>query len=308
MTATTEARSALTPNPAHPGISRKLTLLLAVATGVIAANLYYAQPLPEVIARSLGTSSGAAGAIVTVPQLGFAAGLMLVLPLSDMVKRRSLLSALLLLDAAALAMVGLAPGFDVALAAYAVLGLANVAAQLLVPAAAQFVDDAQGGRAVATVISGLLTSMLLARTVSGLVTECIDWRPPFLAAAVLMSIVNVILRRALRDMDVRGAPVRRLAAGRHRGRNPDPRHRRAGSARAQPADHLRHRRGRVQPAQQHLHDLPLPGWRARFGRGVVRVDGGGVDRGLPHRAWGHRLRPGAVGPHRPPGKEAAEAG
>ncbi|MDN3027567.1 MFS transporter [Streptomyces sp. S.PB5] len=154
MAATTEARAVLTPNRVHPGISRRLTLLLAVATGAIAANLYYAQPLLDVIARSLGTSDGAAGAIVTVTQLGFAAGLVFVLPLADIVKRRSLLTALLLLDAAALTMVGLAPDLGVALAAYAVLGLANVAAQLLVPAAAQLADDAQRGRAVATVISG----------------------------------------------------------------------------------------------------------------------------------------------------------
>lgn len=201
MAATADARSALTPNRVHPGISRNLTLLLAVATGAIAANLYYAQPLLDVIARSLGTSAGAAGAIVTVTQLGFAAGLVFVLPLADIVKRRSLLTALLLLDAAALAMVGLAPGLGVALAAYAVLGLANVAAQLLVPAAAQLADDAQRGRAVATVISGLLTGMLLARTISGVVTEYIGWRPLFLGAAVLMTVVNVILRRALRTMD-----------------------------------------------------------------------------------------------------------
>lgn len=73
-------------------------------------------------------------------------------------------------------MVGPAPGLGVALAAYAVLGLANVAAQLLVPAAAQLADDTQRGRAVATVISGLLTGMLLARTISGLATEYIGWR------------------------------------------------------------------------------------------------------------------------------------
>ncbi|MER6186062.1 hypothetical protein [Streptomyces sp. NPDC001652] len=142
MAATTDARSAVTPNRVHPGMSRRLALLLAVATGAIAANLYYAQPLLEVIARSLGTSAGAAGAIVTVTQLGFAAGLVFVLPPADIVKRRSLLTALLLLDAAALAMVGLAPGLGVALAAYAVLGLANVVAQLLVPAAARLADAA----------------------------------------------------------------------------------------------------------------------------------------------------------------------
>ncbi|WP_433446684.1 MFS transporter [Streptomyces sp. CA-142005] len=187
----------------HPGISRGMTLLLATATGAIAANLYYAQPLLEAIARSGGTSAGAAGGIVTVTQLGFALGLLFVLPLADIVERRSLLTVLLLLDAAALAAVGLAPGPAIALVAFATLGLANVAAQVLVPAAAHLADDAQRGRTVASVISGLLAGMLLARTVAGIVTELVGWRPLFLGAAGLMIVVNLVLRRALRGMDVR---------------------------------------------------------------------------------------------------------
>ncbi|MEU5324573.1 hypothetical protein AB0G67_48890 [Streptomyces sp. NPDC021056] len=165
MAATSDARSAVTPNRVHLDMSRRLTLLLllAVATGAIAANLYYAQPLLDVIARSLGTSAGAAGAIVTVTQLGFAAGLVFVLPLADIVKRRSLLTALLLLDAAALAVVGLAPGLGVALAAYAVLGLANVAAHLLVPAAAQLAD-ACSACAAATAQAAVVPDTALGRT------------------------------------------------------------------------------------------------------------------------------------------------
>ncbi|KOV76396.1 MULTISPECIES: MFS transporter [unclassified Streptomyces] len=208
MSQTDEARPATPAAPAHPGISRALTLLLAVATGAIAANVYYAQPLLAVIARSLGTSTGAAGAVVTVTQLGFAVGLVCVLPLADIVKRRSLVSVLLLLDAAALAAVGFAPRLAVALVAFAALGLANVAAQVLVPTAAHLADDTQRGRTVATVISGLLTGMLLARTVAGIVTELVGWRPLFLGAAVLMILVNVVLRRALHGIDAApGRPV-----------------------------------------------------------------------------------------------------
>ncbi|MEV5177525.1 MFS transporter, partial [Streptomyces flaveolus] len=89
----------------------------------------------------------------------------------------------------------------VALVAFAALGLANVAAQVLVPAAAHLANDEQRGRTVATVISGLLTGMLLARTVAGVVTQLIGWRPLFIGAAVLMIVVNVVLRRALHGID-----------------------------------------------------------------------------------------------------------
>ncbi|MEU3985577.1 MFS transporter [Streptomyces sp. NPDC026672] len=204
-----------TAAPAHgtstaaPGLTRSMTLLLAVATGAIAANLYYAQPLLDVLARSLHTSAGTAGLVVTVTQLGFAAGLVFVLPLGDLVRRRALLTGLLLLDAAALAAVGLAPDLPLALGAFAVLGLANVAAQVLVPAAAHLAHDDQRGRTVATVISGLLTGMLLARTVAGAVTGLVGWRPLFLGAAALMLVVTAVLRRALRGVDA--APSGRMS-------------------------------------------------------------------------------------------------
>ncbi|MFJ8158918.1 MFS transporter [Streptomyces sp. NPDC094468] len=190
------------------GISRPLTVLMTVATGAIAANLYYAQPLLNMLARSLGISGGAAGALVTVTQFSFAVGLVFVLPLADIFSRRSLLTALLLLDAAALAAVGFAPGPACALAAFAALGLANVAAQVLVPAAAHLANEAQRGRVVATVISGLLTGMLLARTVAGPVTDIVGWRSLFLAAAGLMIIINLVLRHALGGAD--SAPSRSI--------------------------------------------------------------------------------------------------
>ncbi|WP_330342167.1 MFS transporter [Streptomyces sp. NBC_00557] len=211
MSQTAPARSAPAAASARPGISRGMTVLLATATGAIAANMYYAQPLLDVIARSVGISAGAAGVLVTVTQLGFALGLVFVLPLADIVRRRSLLTVLLMLDAAALAAVGAAPCPTVALVAFAALGLANVAAQVLVPAAAHLADDAHRGRTVATVISGLLTGMLLARTVAGIATELVGWRPLFLGAAALMVTLAMVLRRALHGMDA--LPGRRLGYG-----------------------------------------------------------------------------------------------
>ncbi|WP_437044028.1 MFS transporter [Streptomyces sp. enrichment culture] len=172
-----------------------------MATGTIAANLYYAQPLLDTMARSFDTSPDTAGLIVTVTQIGFAVSLVLVLPMADLVRRRPMLTVLLALAAAALATVGLASRLPVALAAFATLGLVNVAAQVLVPTAAQLANDDQRGRTVATVISGLLTGILLARTVAGVVASLVGWRPLFLGAAVLMAVVAVVLRRALRDAD-----------------------------------------------------------------------------------------------------------
>lgn len=178
-------------------LSRPVVWLLAAATGAIAANLYYAQPLLHVIAATFGVSSGAAGLLVTLTQIGFAAGLLLVLPLADVVNARKLFSILLVIDAAALAVVASAPNLTVAVIGFAVVGLANVAAQVIVPLAASMASDEERGRVVGTVITGLLVGILVARTVSGLVSQVVGWRPLFLAAAVLMIVVAVVVRSVL---------------------------------------------------------------------------------------------------------------
>lgn len=160
------------------------------------ANLYYVQPL-HLIATTFGVSNGAAGLLVTVTQIGFAVGLVLLLPLADVVNGRRLFSALLVVNAAGLAVVASAPDITVAITGFAVVGLTNVAAQVIVPVAASMASDGQRGRVVGTVITGLLAGILLARTVSGLISQAVGWRPLFYAAAGLMIVVLVVVRAML---------------------------------------------------------------------------------------------------------------
>src|SRR4051795_12321958 len=90
------------------GLSTPLTLLFATATGLVVANLYYSQPLLHLVSEQLGVSSAAAGLIVTVGQLGYAAGLLLIVPAGDLVQRRPLIVGLLCACATALVGVALA--------------------------------------------------------------------------------------------------------------------------------------------------------------------------------------------------------
>ena len=115
------------------GLSARLVVLLAVACGATVANLYYAQPLLDTIARALNVSSGTAGLLVTATQAGYVAGLLFIVPLGDLLQRRRLVSRLLALDALALAVAAAAPSFGVLAAALAVVGVTSVAAQVLVP-------------------------------------------------------------------------------------------------------------------------------------------------------------------------------
>ena len=179
------------------GISRGLVLLLATACGTAAANLYYAQPLLHTLARAFGVSNGTAGLLITISQLGYVVGLMLLVPLGDLHERRNLISATMLVTAAALGLAAAAPGFAVLGAALAVVGVTSVVAQIVVPMSSSLSADHERGSVVGTVMSGLLIGILLARTVSGLIAAAAGWRMVFWFAAAAMVLLAATLRRAL---------------------------------------------------------------------------------------------------------------
>jgi predicted MFS family arabinose efflux permease len=180
-----------------PGISRPLVILLAVSCGATVANLYYAQPLLSDIAKAFGVSDGSAGLLVTVSQICYAIGLVFIVPLGDLADRRPLVVRLLLLCALALGLTAAAPGFALLAVGLGIAAVASVVVQILVPFASILAPPEDRGRIVGMVVSGLLSGILLARTVSGIVAGLIDWRAPFVVAAVLMVVLAAALWRAL---------------------------------------------------------------------------------------------------------------
>jgi predicted MFS family arabinose efflux permease len=183
------------------GLSSRLVLLLAVACGATVANLYYAQPLLDTIAHGLHVSPGMAGLLVTATQAGYVTGLVLIVPLGDLLQRRRLVSRLLVIDAFALAAAAVAPSLGVLAAALAVVGVSSVAAQILVPFASTLAAEEERGRVVGRVMSGLLLGILLARTVAGAVAEVGGWRLIYALAAAAMLVLAPLLRRSLPDVE-----------------------------------------------------------------------------------------------------------
>ena len=173
------------------------TLLFAVAGGAAVGNLYWAQPLLDFISRDLHASPASAGWLVTATQVGYAAGIVLIVPLGDVLARRRLVPVIMTCAAVALVGCALAPSFAVLLLAITVLGLTTVAGQILIPLAGDLTDDAHRGRVVGTVVSGLLTGILVSRTISGLVAGAAGWRAIFAAAAAVDILLAILLYRAI---------------------------------------------------------------------------------------------------------------
>jgi predicted MFS family arabinose efflux permease len=180
-----------------------MVLLFAVACGVSAANLYYAQPLLPQIGRSLHTGAGETALVVTAAQVGYGLGLALLVPLGDVLVRRRFVPGILVVAALALLAAAAAPNIVVLIAAVAVAGICSVAAQVLVPFSATLADDDQRGRVVGTVMSGLLVGILLARTVSGLIADAAGWRTVFVVAAGVVLSMAALLHRRLPGEQVR---------------------------------------------------------------------------------------------------------
>ncbi|MGW8378286.1 MFS transporter [Streptomyces sp. ODS28] len=184
-----------TASPSGPG--RATVLLMSVAVGLCVASNYYAQPLLDTIARDLRLSSAAASLVVTVAQVGYAVGLVFVLPLGDLLERRRLICGLTLATAGSLALTAFASNTPLLLTGTALTGLLSVTAQVLVPFAADLAAPERRGQIVGTVMSGLVLGMLLARTASGALATLGGWRTVYGVAAVAMVVLTLALRRAL---------------------------------------------------------------------------------------------------------------
>jgi predicted MFS family arabinose efflux permease len=191
-------------------MSRGLTLLFAVAGGFAVGNLYWAQPLLTKVSTALGVTTGAAGFLVTVTQIGYAAGVFLVVPLGDILNRRRLIPGILVCSSLALAASAAAPTFSILLATLGCVGLTTVSGQLLTPLAGDLARDDQRGSVVGTVVSGLLTGILASRTISGLLADALGWRAIYIAAAVVAAIIAILLSRALPHL----APRSQVSYGR----------------------------------------------------------------------------------------------
>ncbi|HEX4508943.1 MAG TPA: MFS transporter [Burkholderiaceae bacterium] len=194
---------------AAPEAPRGLVMLLAAACGLIVANIYYGQPLAGPIAHALGLPVAAAGLVVTLAQLGYGLGLFFVVPLGDLLENRRLVLVLQAASALALAAAALSRSAGPFLAASFVIGVSSVAVQVLVPYAAHLAPEAQRGRVVGNVMSGLLLGIMLARPVASLVAQLTSWPVVFGASSVLMVSVGVVLARRLPPR----APTTRMRYG-----------------------------------------------------------------------------------------------
>ena len=171
--------------------------LLAAGAGLAVAALYYSQPMLGELGADLGASARQIGLVPTLTQLGYAAGIFLLAPMGDRYDRRRIILAKAAALVVALLAAGAASSIPLLWIASLAVGLAATLAQDIVPAAATLAPEAQRGKIVGTVMTGLLMGILLSRVVSGVVASHFGWRAMFVAAAVSLAAFAAVAARAL---------------------------------------------------------------------------------------------------------------
>ncbi len=179
------------------GIRPGLVALLALAAGVSVGNIYYVQPLLPKLAVHFAASPRAIGYVPMLTQVGYAAGLLLFIPLGDVVERKRLILTLFACSAAALVASAAAPSLAWLAGASFLVGLAAVVPHVALPLATHLAAPSERGRVIGVVMSGLLAGILVARAVSGVVATAVGWRAVYLLAAVVMVVLGIALRSLL---------------------------------------------------------------------------------------------------------------
>jgi predicted MFS family arabinose efflux permease len=172
-------------------LGRPLVLLMAVASGVTVANLYYAQPLLEELSRFFHVSQSGMGSGAMLIQIGYALGLLFLVPLADIRERRSLIITVLICSIGAVLLVSFSSSIGLFLLSSLLLGITSIVPQLLVPLAAQLAHPSERGKAIGNVMSGLLIGILLSRVLSGTVGSALGWQAVYRLAAVMIALLTI---------------------------------------------------------------------------------------------------------------------
>ena len=185
------------------GIPRHLLLMMAVLAGFTVANLYYNQALLELISQGIGITQAEANLITVITQVGYALGLLFIVPLADMVSVRRITMLAMSVAAASALSIAYAQNVWLIWAASLTLGLSSIMPQLYIPMATLYSRPENKSRNMGHVASGLLTGILSARVISGYVGEWLGWRAMFIIVAVLMLlglIVTLVMMPQMRPL------------------------------------------------------------------------------------------------------------
>lgn len=184
----------------NEGIPMSIVMAMAILSGITVSNLYYNQPLLEMISRDLEISQVTANLITVVTQVGYALGLLFIIPSGDKFSRRRIITVCMIIAAGMALIIGLSSNIYLIWSVSVILGATSVIPQLFMPVAGQFSKPKDKARNIGYVLSGLLTGILSARVVSGFIGEWLSWRTMYYIASALMVVCCIVSLKIMPNM------------------------------------------------------------------------------------------------------------
>ncbi|GAA0529880.1 MFS transporter [Chitinophaga japonensis] len=175
-------------------LSRSDTLFMAACSGLVVANIYYCQPLLVLIAKDFNIPESRAGRIAWLTQTGYACGLLLLVPLGDIMERRKQILLCMVATTGSLALSAWSPTFGVLQVAAFLVGASSISAQLILPLAAHLAPDNRRGSVIGTIMGGIIVGILASRSVSGSLGAVFGWREIYYIAAGIAAVLLVLMR------------------------------------------------------------------------------------------------------------------
>lgn len=178
-------------------LTKLLILIMAITCGLTVANLYYIQPLLGDIAKSFNVHEVSVGSAAMLTQIGYAVGMIFILPLGDIKERKNLITIMLLFSVISLFTMAFSQNIYILIISSFAIGFTSIIPQLIIPLAAQLSNPNERGKIIGTVMSGLLIGILVSRTISGLIGNYFGWRVVYIVAAIMMIILILVLRKVI---------------------------------------------------------------------------------------------------------------
>lgn len=167
--------------------------LFAICSGLAIGNLYWAQPLLVQITNGFGLSPASGGLLVTATQIGYAIGILFILPLGDFVRRKRLIIIVMTLSIIALVSCALSPSFIILALSLFCMGIVTISGQIILPLAGDLSKEEERGHIVGIVSSGITAGILFSRFASGIIAGLWGWRSVYIIAAVLNLIMALVI-------------------------------------------------------------------------------------------------------------------
>ena len=177
-----------------------LAALFAICSGLAIGNLYWAQPLLVEITNAFGLSPASGGLLVTATQIGYALGILFIVPLGDFVRRKRLIAIVMVLSIVTLVACALSPSFVILALSLFSMGIVTISGQVILPLAGDLSSPEERGHIVGIVASGITTGILFSRFVSGILAGMWGWRSVYLIAAILNLVMAMVMIYVLPDI------------------------------------------------------------------------------------------------------------